>query len=54
MRELEEMLGQFPENYIVMIPDEDGLIGYTSINHIAKGLNDECGYVFICDYMEED
>lgn len=54
VKELKEKLERFPENCIVMIPDSESPIGYTSATHIARGSNEADGCVFICDYVEDD
>lgn len=54
VKELKEKLEQFPENCIVMIPDDYSPIGYTPATHIANGVNEADGCVFLTDYVEED
>ena len=54
VRELIEKLEQFPDNCVVMIPDEYSPIGYTPLTHVAQGGNEADGCVFFTDYEEED
>lgn len=54
VKELKEKLEQFPENCVVLIPDEYSPIGYTPATHIAKGVNEADGCVFLTDYEEDE
>ena len=60
VKELKEKLGQFPENYIVLISaDEetrrlhDGF-PYIEATNVNRGLNELDGCVIIDDYVEDD
>lgn len=54
VKELIDKLEQFRQDCIVMIPDEYSPIGYTPATHVAKGVNEEDGCVFLTDYEEDD
>lgn len=54
VRELKEKLNEFDGNLVVMIPDEYSPIGYTAATHVARGVNEADGCVFINDYVEDD
>lgn len=55
VKELKEKLEQFPENCVVMIPNQDLYpFPYIPATHIAKGVNEEDGFIFICNYVEEE
>lgn len=56
VKELKEKLEQFPENCVVLIPNEDDPIEYTPATHIARGVNeaekeDDCSG---CVYEDAD
>ena len=53
VRELIEKLEQFRQDLVVMIPDDYSPIGYTPLTHIAQGVNEADGCVFLTDYEEE-
>ena len=58
VKELKEKLEQFPDNCIVMIPNQDWYLGstptwYMPAVNVARGVNEEDGCVFI-SYIEED
>lgn len=54
VKELKEKLNKFDDRLVIMIPDNDSPIGYTSATHIARGSNEADGCVFICDYTEDE
>ena len=54
VRELIEKLEQFPENCVVMIPDEYSPIGYTPLTDVSRGVNEADGCVFLTDYEEDE
>ena len=53
VRELIEKLEQFRQDLEVMIPDDYSPIGYTPLTHVAQGVNEAAGCVFLTDYEEE-
>ena len=54
VRELKEKLNEFDDSLIVMIPDKYSPIGYIAATHIARGVNEADGCMFIDDYAEDD
>lgn len=59
VRELKERLEQFPENCIVLIPNENLYKDfmpnwYVVAKHVGRGVNEMDGCVIIDDYEEED
>ena len=54
VRELLEKLEQFQQNLVVMIPDDYSPTGYTPLTHIARGVNEADGCVFLTDYEEDE
>ena len=52
VRELIEKLEQLVQNLVVMIPDDYSPTGYTPLTHIAQGVNEADGGVFLTDYEE--
>ena len=54
VKELKEKLEQFPDNHIVMIPDDYSPIGYSPATHISSGVNEADGCVFLTDYEEDE
>lgn len=60
VRELKEKLGQFPENYLVLInADEETRrlhngFPYAEATCVTKGFNELDGCVIIDDYVEDE
>ena len=59
VRELKEKLEQFPENYVVLIPNKNlykdrNLSYYVQVENVSKGMNETDGCIIIDDYVEED
>lgn len=59
VKELKEKLEQFPDNYVVMIPDPDWCPGkswwpYIHATHVSQEINEMDGCVIIDDYVEDD
>lgn len=59
VKELKEKLEQFPENCVVMIPNENlyrdsKVLWCVPAEHVSRGCNEEDGCVFITDYVEDD
>lgn len=59
VKELKEKLNEFPDNFIVMIPNMDWTLfnnqfECTPATHIGRGVNEFDGCVFIDDYVEDD
>lgn len=59
VKELKEKLNQFPDNCLVMIPNERLHIDPHPIwavhaTSVTQGINEFDGMVFICDYTEDD
>jgi hypothetical protein len=58
VKELKEKLEQFPDNCEVFIPDtnwtpDKSWFPYVHATSVARGVNEEDGYVFITDYVED-
>ena len=47
VKELINELSKYPDNFLVLIPDTELDIGYTTILNITRGLNEFDGCVFI-------
>lgn len=59
VRELKEKLEKFDDNLIVMIPDanwtpDKNWLPYVCATGVARGVNEEDGYLFIDDYTEDE
>jgi hypothetical protein len=59
VKELKEKLEQFPENCVVLVPNENlyldrGAFFYVQAENVARGVNEMDGCVIIDDYVEED
>ena len=59
VKELKEKLEQFPENYVVLVPNEnlyrDPIAQWFVVaEHVARGVNEMDGCVIIDDDVEED
>ena len=59
VRELKEKLEQFPENCVVLVPNENlyrdsPANWYVVATHVAQGVNEMDGVVIIDDYVEDD
>lgn len=53
VKELINWLSKYPDNFLVLIPDAELSIGYTTILNITRGLNEFDGCIFI-DKSEGD
>lgn len=51
VRELKELLDNFPDTHIVFIPDSME-IGYTQALHVSCGVNEFDNCIYIDDYEE--
>lgn len=59
VKELKEKLEHFPENYVVLIPNQNLYKDrnppfYTQAENVSKGMNETDGCVIIDDYVEEE
>lgn len=59
VKELKERLEQFPENCVVLVPNEnlyrDSIPKwYVVAENVGRGVNEMDGYVIIDDYVEDD
>ena len=59
VRELKEKLEQFPENCVVLVPNENlymdrNALFYVVAKNVARGVNEMDGCVIIDDYVEDD
>ena len=59
VRELKERLNKFPDNYVVLIPNENlyidrNAVFYVAAKNVSRGLNEMDGYVIIDDYVEDN
>lgn len=59
VKELKEKLEQFPENCVVLVPNENLYKDfipkwYVVATSVARGTNGMDGYVIIDDYAEDD
>ena len=59
VRELIEKLEQFPENCVVLVPNENlyrdsPAKWYVVAEHVARGVNEMDGCVIIDDYEEDE
>ena len=59
VKELIEKLSQFPDDFIVMIPNIDWMPYGNKpqdipAKHVARGINEADGCVFIDDYEEDE
>ena len=59
VKELKEKLEHFPENCVVLVPNENlyrdkGAIFYVVAKHVAQGVNEMDGCVIIDDYVEDE
>lgn len=59
VKELKEKLEQFPENCVVLIPNEHlyrdrNPFWYVHAKHVARGVNEMDGCVIIDDYVEDE
>lgn len=52
VKELREQLEGFPDNLIVFIPDDSGRMGFSPLLHIAQGVNEADGCLFL-DFCED-
>ena len=53
VKELIDWLSRYPDNFLVLIPDAELDIGYTTISNITQGVNEFDGCIFI-DKSEGD
>ena len=51
VKELKDRLGNFPDDYIVFVPDSME-IGYTQALHVSSGVNEFDRCIYIDDYEE--
>ena len=59
VRELKEKLEQFPENCVVLVPNENlykdrNSFFYVVAENVARGINEMDGCVIIDDYVEDE
>ena len=59
VRELKEKLEQFPENCVVLVPNENlymdrNALFYVVAKNVARGVNEMDGCVIIDDYVEDE
>jgi hypothetical protein len=59
VKELKEKLEQFPENCVVLVPNENLYKDfipkwYVVATNVARGTNGMDGYVIIDDYVEDE
>ena len=59
VKELKEKLEQFPENCVVLVPNENLYKDFTPkwyvvATNVARGINEMDGYVIIDDYVEDE
>ena len=47
VKELINWLSRYPDNFLVLIPDAELDIGYTTISNITQGVNEFDGCIFI-------
>ena len=47
VKELINELSKYPDNFLVLIPDAELDIGYTTISNITQGVNEFDGCIFI-------
>ena len=52
VKELKEKLERLDDNLIILA--HTGIGGYYEITNVCRGFNEEDGYVFLDDYIEED
>lgn len=59
VKELKEKLEQFPDNCVVLVPNENlykdrNAFFYVTAEHVARGVNEMDGCVIIDDYVEDE
>ena len=59
VKELKEKLEQFPENCVVLVPNENlymdrNALFYVVAENVARGINEMDGCVIIDDYVEDE
>jgi len=59
VKELKEKLEQFPDNCVVLVPNENlykdrNAFFYVAAEHVARGVNEMDGCVIIDDYVEDE
>lgn len=47
VKELINELSKYPDNFLVLMPDAESDIGYTTVSDITRGVNEFDGCIFI-------
>lgn len=53
VKELKDQLNKFDDRLIVMIPSFNGVMGYSPLDHLAQGVNETDGCLFLDEYEVE-